>query len=156
MTGIRGSLEVRLWVQIDQSEPNGCWPWTGATVDGYGVIGEGGANGRKLRAHRVMWEKHNKRRIPKGKIVRHSCDNPPCCNPAHLVLGTHKQNVHDKIQRGRCYTGDHRGKNNKVTPAQVRRIRKAKGTQAEIGNRFRISQRAVSDILIGKTWSHVI
>lgn len=154
MTGIRGTLTVRLWAQIKKSGPDSCWPWTGATVEGYGVIGEGGSKGKKLRAHRVVYAEA-KGRIPKGKIVMHTCDNPPCCNPAHLVAGTHADNVADKIKKGRCYTGDHRGKNNKVTPAKVRKIRKAKGTQTEIGERFGISQRAVSDIITGKTWSHV-
>ncbi len=129
--------------------------WTGAkNAEGYGVIGAGGNNGQKLRAHRVVYAEA-KGVIPEGKIIMHTCDAPACCNPAHLVLGTHAENVADKIRKGRCYTGDHRGKNSKVTPTQVRRIRKAKGTQMEIADRFGIGQTTVSDILNRKTWSHI-
>ena len=54
------------------------------------------------RLHRVVWEAHNAEPIPEGMLVRHTCDNPACCNPQHLLLGTPKQNTADMIERGRA------------------------------------------------------
>ena len=56
---------------------------------------------RMRSLHRIAWEAHNAEPIPEGMIVMHTCDNPPCCNPAHLVLGTPKDNTHDAISKGR-------------------------------------------------------
>lgn len=76
--------------------PN-CWDWTGATVRGYGQLV---VMGVKTYAHRFSYE------LAHGAIsadleILHTCDNPPCCNPEHLVLGTHKQNMEDAARKGR-------------------------------------------------------
>jgi hypothetical protein len=71
---------------------------TGMT-DGHGY-GSIYADGRLQKAHRVVWQvEHGP--IPDGLHVLHQCDNPPCCNPAHLFLGTHADNMADKIAKGR-------------------------------------------------------
>lgn len=80
---------------------NGCWEWRGVRTAG--VYGEVRVNGKGVRAHRYMWEQANGP-IPSGLWVLHRCDNPPCVNPAHLFLGTAKDNLLDAIQKGR-----HRG-----------------------------------------------
>ena len=54
----------------------------------------------KRRALRIVWEAHNAEPIPNGLEVRHTCDNPACCNPHHLVLGTHGDNMRDIFERG--------------------------------------------------------
>jgi len=51
-------------------------------------------------AHRWAWEKFNGP-IPKGMYILHRCDNPPCINPLHLRLGTHRDNMHDMLAKGR-------------------------------------------------------
>ena len=63
------------------------------------VRGEDGSNTRYL--HRTVWEAHNAEPIPEGMVLRHTCDNPACCNPNHLVLGTQQDNVDDMHARGR-------------------------------------------------------
>lgn len=55
-------------------------------------------NGQML-AHRHVWEQAHGQRIPKGGVVRHTCDNKRCVNPAHLLLGTTSDNVRDAVER---------------------------------------------------------
>lgn len=85
------------WANIDTSGgPDACWPWTGPVdQDGYGHFFNGV---RPIAAHREAY------RLAKGEPrhnVCHSCDNPPCCNAAHLFDGTQRENVHDAISKGR-------------------------------------------------------
>jgi len=86
----------RFWARVDKS--GACWVWTGSKdQDGYGC-----SVSRLLgrRAHRASWEIVNGK-IPKGMQVLHTCDNPPCVNPDHLFLGTHKINMWDRSKKGR-------------------------------------------------------
>lgn len=89
-----------LWDRVDVSGEDDCWEWQGnRSTSGYGRF-----TARKVEgvfAHRVMWEIANHRQIPAGFYVLHSCDNPPCCNPAHLRIGTPADNMRDKLERGR-------------------------------------------------------
>lgn len=94
-------IHVRFWAKVDASGgPDGCWIWTGARFPfGYGAIKIGG---RPRGAHRTAWELVNGP-IPEGLNVLHHCDNPPCVNPAHLFLGTLRDNALDMFAKGRCY-----------------------------------------------------
>lgn len=79
-----------------------CWEWPGARHPfGYGVVRVGG---RCRRVHRVVYE-IAVGPIPTDLVVRHKCDNPPCFNPAHLELGTKKDNTQDMMVRGRRKQG---------------------------------------------------
>jgi hypothetical protein len=86
----------RFWARVAQSDA--CWIWTGARLpNGYGRVTQ---QGKQVYTHRLAWElTHGP--IPDGLVVCHSCDNPPCCNPAHLWLGTPADNVHDRDAKGR-------------------------------------------------------
>ena len=68
---------------------------------GYPRIHVGGKNGKTYLIHRLAWEIANAEPIPPGMVVRHTCDNPRCCNPAHLILGTDKDNTDDMLTRNR-------------------------------------------------------
>jgi hypothetical protein len=85
--------------------------------------------------------------------VCHRCDNPPCCNPAHLFLGTDLDNHADMIAKGRraVFAGD-ANPGAKLTPGQVEEIRSATGLQREIAARFGISEASVGLIKRGKRW----
>ena len=77
-------------------DEDGCWLWAGSTNSGgYGVY-------RGDLAHRLSWSyDHDRRPVPKGKMVLHSCDNPRCVNPRHLRVGDARDNFHDMRSRGR-------------------------------------------------------
>jgi len=85
----------------DNVTDDDCWVTDYApTPRGYiRVYGEDG--GPKQYLHRLVWEAHNAEPIPDGQVVRHTCDNPACCNPNHLLLGTMQDNVADMFERGR-------------------------------------------------------
>lgn len=129
-----------------------CHIWTGAT-NGYGY-GEIRRNGRKNKAHRISYELY-KGPIPDGLIIRHTCDNPPCVNPDHLLTGTKSDNMQDSIARGRDARGETTG-TSKLKEWQVREIRTMGGTTAAaVGKLFGVHRRTITDIRLGKTWKHI-
>ena len=89
--------------------------------------------------------------IPDGLLILHHCDNPPCCNPIHLFLGTQSDNMRDAASKGRI-----RGYR-KLSDDQVRGIRALYGTmpQYRIAEQFGISKMNVSFIVRRLTWKHV-
>lgn len=95
-------LADRLWSHVDRSAVDGCWPFTGATQPfGYGIIGVGSRLAGSMLAHRAAFTVTNGP-IPPGMCVLHACDNPPCCRPDHLFLGTHADNMADMATKGRA------------------------------------------------------
>lgn len=93
------SLKDRFWAKVAIVE-GGCWIWTACTKNGYGCINPGGKRGGTVYSHRLSysWSKGD---IPKGLQAMHSCDNRLCVNPAHLSLGTNKDNSDDMMRKGR-------------------------------------------------------
>jgi len=127
---------------------------------GYGHIQCGSRRGGVKRGprqtHRVAYEL-TFGPIPEGQVVRHKkCDNPPCCNPAHLRLGTQADNIADMVAAGRQSFGA-RNPNAKLTDADVIAIRSGQSseTTAELAQRFGVSQSLISQIRGGSLWKHV-
>jgi len=86
--------DERFWCGVKRGEPDECWPWTRSlSPKGYGRV-------RGRNAHRVAYEL-TYGPIPPGMFVCHTCDNPPCCNPAHLFLGTYLDNIADMVAKKR-------------------------------------------------------
>jgi HNH endonuclease len=151
------SLDSRFWRQVAMQP--GCWLWRGACVySGYGRLPWGTTTaGKRVRknllAHRVSWE-INYGPIPPGLLVLHRCDTPACVRPSHLFLGTHADNVADKVAKGRHSHGGTHGRR-KLNEKNVRAILRAKGTQASIAKRYGVSQSHVSVLLARKAWARV-
>lgn len=115
-------LAERLWSRIRKTD-GGCWEFTGAChpTRGYGQLGRGRRGEGLVDAHRAAWEV-TYGPIPDGLVVRHKCDNRPCCNPDHLELGTHQDNSDDKVTRNRQARGRALPQS-RLSDEQVRSIR---------------------------------
>jgi len=140
-----GSLKA-LNERIKVNETSGCWEVQGyVDKDGYTQVSGKGA-------HRLAYELFVGS-IPPGICVCHKCDNPRCCNPDHLFLGTQKDNIADMMRKGR--KADRHGEKNtqnKLTEQQVLEIYHATGGQHRIADRYGIDQSTVSNIKTGKLW----
>lgn len=121
---------------------DGCWGWTAAKVKGYGALTH---LRQSLRAHRVAFELFVGP-IPEGMCVLHKCDNPECSNPEHLFLGTHADNVADKIAKRRQARADRHG--SKTKPERY--------VFGEQHNRAKLTNEAVALVrtLGRKGWKH--
>ena len=133
-----------------------CWEWMGTTYRGnYGHFRRKIDGIWKMyKAHRYSYEYFNGP-IPNGLIIRHSCDNPKCVNPAHLLVGTHKENSQDMIKRGRKGYGV--GPNSKRHDNLVTDIRKYKVDNpsikgVELASIFKTSPAQISRILNNQIW----
>lgn len=94
---LRRPLVERFWEKVQIGDADDCWPWTAACDQwGYGIFGS--ADLPTPFAHRIGFYLTYHYWPP---VVMHSCDNPPCVNPKHLLPGTHALNVADRDRKGR-------------------------------------------------------
>lgn len=151
------NLEDRLWPRIDRRGPDECWEWTGRRAKfGYGKLM---FKQKDYSAHVAMFIVANGYRPP---VVRHACDNPPCCNPAHLLPGTILDNNRDTIARGRATWIERKGEEvagAKLTSEKVvelRRLFADEGwTYDELAKRYGVTASNVLYVVQRKTWKHV-
>lgn len=105
---ILARLPSRIAARIRVGAADACWLWTGGCDDkGYGVAGLG--KRRAVHVSRLVLEAKLGRKLERQEETRHSCDNPPCCNPDHLDSGSHVDNMRDMVSRGRSARGDRNG-----------------------------------------------
>ncbi len=160
-SGLVSSLYLRFSRDVLRRSDHQCWPWQGATRGmGYGQIAEFVNGTRKTKAtHRLAWE-FAMGPIPRGLVVRHVCHNPACCNPSHLMLGTHKDNFQDKIkamrERDSVMLQGESNRNAKLTANQVEKIRSSRGkTIYQLADEYGVSKSLISAIRNGKVWQHL-
>lgn len=150
------------WSKVDiTNNTKKCWNWKGAKKPkGYGNVR---INGKYLIAHRVAFSLANGN-IPSGLMVCHICDNPSCCNPSHLMLGTAKSNAADMVlkdrQKEKIYAarGERNG-NSKLTKSNVIEIRNLYANklhnQYELAAIFNVTQTTIGAVVNRKIWGHV-
>lgn len=144
------TVEEFFYARISR-EPSGCWHWMGRTTTaGYGVASCAKFGVFNEYAHRLSYRLF-KGPIPSELLVRHTCDNPRCCNPEHLVLGDDKANQQDKVIRGRSTRA-----NAKLTETQVLEIyRNREESAIHLATCYGVSKQTVLFIWQGRLWSGV-
>lgn len=138
------------WVAIGDADQ--CWEWAGGRqARGYGQTK---FMGKFTGAHRVAWILTNGP-IAAGLVVRHICNNPPCCNPQHLMIGTQADNMADCIRAKRKPQGES-CTSAKLTEDQVRHIRTTTDeSPKQLAARYGIGIMTVSSIRNRKSWKHL-
>jgi len=147
--------EERFWAKIRKGGEDECWEWEGYRgQDGYGQYWVGYRN---FRAHRIAWLLTYRESISPGLCVMHVCDNPPCCNPSHLKLGTIAENNLDRALKGRSAQGESHGnvhlKRGEVL--QIREMHFSGLTIPKLANGFGVGRNTIHDIVTGRTWASV-
>ena len=139
----------RFWSKVDIVTSDVCWEWIGCRMP----FGHGQAwlQGKTTLAHRVAYSLL-RGQIPTGLHVRHLCDNPCCCNPAHLALGTDLDSSNDKCRQGRQARGSNNGRS-KRCERQVLAIYKSNKPYKELAIEYGIQQSMVSRIKTGVYWN---
>jgi len=145
----------RFWSRVQVQGPADCWEWTGDIRVKYGRLSLWSVH---YSVHRIAYFLSTGI-DPKSNHVCHTCDNPTCCNPAHLWLGTTQNNTQDKVDKGRC--ANNKGTKNpavKLTEAKVRRIRIefSKGmNQCALGRKYGVTHQMIHRIVKRKNWIHI-
>lgn len=158
-------LADRLWAKVDKSAGEGsCWPFLGIChpKTGYGHLTRDGYH--TILAHRAAYMVANDVAFESmPAVVMHTCDNPICCNPAHLKGGTQKQNIADMDAKGRR-NGKGREKpgfrgvrnhQSKLDEDAVRYIRRSGESKRDLAARFGVSKSAIGFVRKRATWKHV-
>lgn len=135
----------KFWLQVDKGDADECWPFRGEVWRGYGRYW---TEGRRVRAHRYAFQLTSGIEVPEGLKVLHECDNPICCNPSHLFLGTSRDNTQDMIRKGRSPVVGVKhpwlGGATKLTPEIVKEIRLSKESGRVLALKYGVSESAVS------------
>lgn len=131
------------WERTERRGHNECWPWTGGlTGAGYGIVW---IVGKVRKATHLSLELHGKPRPGRAHAL-HSCDNPPCVNPAHLRWGTPMENATDKMARGRFNGNPRKSRNFKATDELVSEVLSSAETGGELSRRLGVSKPVINRI----------
>ncbi len=144
-------IRNRFWSKVNKTDD--CWNWTGAKDSGgYGVCT---VNGKNHNTHRLSWEWANRKKVPQGQVLLHSCDTASCVNPSHLTPGSQKNNVEDRVNKDRSAKGKRNGRA-RLTDKDIKKIKKlrAKGlTETAIAVLFGVGRSTISNVLHNRTWN---
>lgn len=147
--------ELKIWFYSNVTKlENGCWEWNKCKLyQGYGIVR---MDGKNIRANRLSLEFKLGRKIKTGLLSCHSCNNPPCCNPAHLSEGTLQDNMDDKVLANRQTKGETNG-NSKLKEQDVIQIKQLKGIRSgsSVAKEFGVKKACIHKIWRGEKWVHV-
>jgi hypothetical protein len=147
------TTEQKFWKKVDRRGPDECWPWLGCRDKKWGY-GRFTIGGKEIGAHRYSWKLVNGF-IEDGLFILHSCDNPPCCNPAHLRPGTHIDNMEDMKSRGRSTVGES-NPHAKMTWEKVKEIRARYiprvVTMKKLAAEYGVTDMAINYVVHNKLW----
>jgi len=140
------------WSNVGIKEENMCWEWKlSKGTNGYGQVK---INGINMLSHRIAYQIYHNINLGKGNknnIVRHVCDNPPCCNPHHLLLGTTKDNNRDCINRNRyIHASGEKWSSTKlkdINIIEIRELFKEGLGIIELARNFNVSAKAIRRVL---------
>lgn len=151
------------WKRVRIGGMDECWEWTGgknSTSNPLQFYGTVWMRGRKWKTHRVAYAL-SRNGIPGNVLVCHHCDNPPCCNPFHLFVGTHKDNAMDcvKKKRNTREMGEDRY-NATLTEKDVREIRasyvkRKNGGCDALASKYGVGRTMIHAIVKRRRWKHV-
>lgn len=151
----RKNTPADVWKFVDVRGDDECWNWLGGTVGRGGRAYGRFSMGDKMHLpHRVALS--TVQDVPDDMCVLHSCDNPSCCNPAHLSVGTHKENTRDMLDKKR--NGGPKGEVHHwsaLTESEVHFIRHIDIPNKELARLFGVTRHSIANIKAGRTWKHV-
>lgn len=154
---VSDSDKLRFWAKVIRFDGGACWGWRGSVgPNGYAHIS---IHQKNRLAHRVSYVIHNGE-LPSNRLVCHHCDNPTCTNPAHLFLGTYRDNTRDSQTKGRFHKarGQAHGRA-QFTEAQIAQMRSdwvpLVFTLKMVAAKHGVSINTLKDIIYRKTWKHI-
>lgn len=150
------------WFRVDRRNPDECWNWTKGLngkdrLSNYGVVW---FNGTRHKCHRIA-KFLSTGPFDDGKLVCHTCDNPQCCNPSHLFLGSHRDNALDCKAKGRLHRECGSARYNaRLTEEQVAEIKamapfRKYGWGREMAKKYGVGPTAINNIIRGRRWRQV-
>lgn len=152
---VTSKRQALFWQNVDRRGPDECWPWLRArTRKGYGSTA---FYGETCNAHRAAYL-FTFGAVEPNRDICHHCDNPPCCNPSHLFVGTRRDNMADKAAKGRSVRGE-RHRAARLTADQVRemRVRAASGeAYVSLAHFYGIARQNIRSICLRRLWRHVV
>lgn len=148
------SVEDRFWSYVDKSEgPTACWPWRGARdANEYGAFQ---LPKKLVGAHRFAW--FLSYGDPGQLFICHHCDNPPCCNPSHLFIGTAQDNTTDCVLKLRHVHGEavHTSKLKEADIYAIQEKRREGASIQSLATEYDVTLASIVFVLTGRTWKHI-
>ncbi len=152
---VQPKLADDFWASVQRSDNASCWPWLKSTQrSGYGRLA---FKGSRMGSHQIAWILVNGP-IGNGLCVLHKCDNPTCCNPSHLFLGTNNDNIADRMAKGRSVVGS-KHKKSKLTEETVRQAREDRAlglTYTELEKKYGVTRATLHAAISGEAWRHIL
>ena len=148
---------ARFWMKVDKQGPQDCWPWKAATRNGgYGAFSVQRRKNRSTSrpiatAHRVSYEIAHGKKLRRGMLIMHICDNPGCVNPAHLKLADHATNSLDAALKGRMKTGPMKSRaRSKIRIQHLKTLYNLLGTEQAVAEVLCLSHTRINQLLHGR------